>query len=891
MELSEGSAYCSLNFSTSGGNITWGAAVLRSLPGPLDITTNTDDNQKGTHQNEANNGVSSSSTKTLDSESIVGGVSNGFSIDVYEFLDNDQLSNLDSFLVQVGGCFLFVPDDLNTDDTTTSATSGSSKGLKKKFNNIIQNGRDIELKFVKKSSNYKKSEVSNHMSKIMRDEKTHVLNTCENERPLGYACIDCLVQKMNLLDNDDYYGKFVLQLGSLTKYMRLDSAAAEAVNLLPKPDHPNAFGSLFGVLNRCKTKMGSRLLERWLRQPLLDKDEINSRYDIVELLKNNTVIRNNLIDSPLKGTPDVDAAASKLQGKKAGLQEILRLYMLACSIPNFVTVLSELCRVRVNSGIVDHTDSNTDNDDNNNDDNVIDDDDDDTKRQKQLLRDRFLVPLESIVNKFELYKKLVEHVIDFRQLPDLMVNAEHDPVLKELAERRDNLKREAEGLKRNALDTWASGRSNTDLKLEKNVQHGLIFRSTRPNDITDFTARSKDVIVLSVLKNGAHLTTKSLQSIGSAIKELDGEYRVQQAEIVSKAVETAITYVGLAEATSAIISELDVLASFASVAALSPAEYTRPKLHPMAVNKKDRVLKFDQARHPCVELMDDISFIPNNYNCQPDINSFQIITGPNMGGKSTYIRGIGCLVVLAQIGSFVPCEYAELSIIDCILARVGAGDAVQKGVSTFMAEMLEASVILSTATSNSLIIIDELGRGTSTFDGFGIAWAISDYIVTHIQASCLFATHFHELTAMAEKHNGVCNRHVTAYVENERHQASDNGNNNDNNDNKNESKEGGLVMLYDVRDGPCLRSFGIHVAAMAGFPKDVISEAKRKINDIESTVGSHSSTSSGDDNSDSKKAKVDYDKTMTSFKDIDFTNVTDTEIKNQLVNLPGLQCC
>jgi len=220
----------------------------------------------------------------------------------------------------------------------------------------------------------------------------------------------------------------------------------------------------------------------------------------------------------------------------------------------------------------------------------------------------------------------------------------------------------------------------------------FFLRTTKQDDERQLRANNKHVNILSLQKNGVHFTTDDLEAISERTDAITREYHEKQRGIVANAITTAATYMPLAEAASALVATIDVLTGFAVAAAYSSAPYVRPTLtSPEAAGGID----VKGGRHPCVELMDSVSnFIPNDYELKRDQKNFQIVTGPNMGGKSTYIRAIGSLCVMAQIGSFVPADSMTLSPCDCVLARVGAGDAVQKGVSTFMAEMLEASVIL-----------------------------------------------------------------------------------------------------------------------------------------------------------------------------------------------------
>lgn len=305
-----------------------------------------------------------------------------------------------------------------------------------------------------------------------------------------------------------------------------------------------------------------------------------------------------------------------------------------------------------------------------------------------------------------------------------------------------------------------------------------------------------------------------MRELNDDFRSLSDEYARTQSRLVKDVIEIASSYAPPLEQLNVVLAHLDVILSLAQVSSNAPIPYTRPQ-----ILERGADLLLVESRHPCLEVQDDVNFIPNNVSMVSQKSEFLLVTGPNMGGKSTYLRQIGIITLMAQIGCFVPAaEGAQVPICDCILARVGAGDSQLKGISTFMAEMLETATILKTATKDSLVLIDELGRGTSTYDGFGLAWAISEWIVSHIHCKCVFATHFHELTNLARQQPGVQNLHMVAYVA-----PRNNGSQFDKD----------ITLLYKVEEGVSNQSYGIQIAELADFPESVIRLAKRKAEELE----------------------------------------------------------
>lgn len=630
-----------------------------------------------------------------------------------------------------------------------------------------------------------------------------------------------------------------LSQGTLTSHLVLDRTAAETIHLLPPP-HAGAAtvtgghksnNSLYGILNHCKTAMGSRELMIWLRQPLIDLETICNRQNAVAMLLDDSLGRDRLRDEGLAGMAgvDLDKLGASLAPQGGGaLETLYKMYLLATQqIPILVDSLKDLV----------------------------------SDEESMLFAS--VIGLERCLAELNGPTKLTglaETILDMDRAPqEFLIKSTFDDRLGELAQELQQVADDMEDCHANMTQTWqsVSGQSN-QVRLE-DTDNGLQFRLPDSNSIKILqSSLGNQVTVTKVLKNGTHFVTKELTQLGNHKRSLMDEYESVQRSVVDHCMQTASTYVPILERLSTLVSELDILASLAHVASYNSNGYCKPELTDSDDDGLGIELK--QARHPCVELQEGVDFIPNDISLIFGESSFLLVTGPNMGGKSTYIRSLGAIVTMAQIGSYVPCTSARINIVHHILARVGAGDAQDRGISTFMAEMLESSSILNKATKRSLIIIDELGRGTSTYDGYGLASAISEYILERVGCMTVFATHFHELTPLEHDYKQVKNCHVSAIT-----------------------TEAGLSFLYEVKEGPCLESFGIQVAEMAHVPKSVILDAKRRARELEKFEyrKKRRELTSGNDDKDESVLRA-------KFKALPFATMTVEEKRRALQKLVGL---
>ncbi|KAG4300764.1 hypothetical protein PCK1_002841 [Pneumocystis canis] len=679
---------------------------------------------------------------------------------VSEFIDNELYYN-----------FKFLLKDLNIKEIIIPLNEDNKNLELLKIKTISENAGIIITEIIE--TDFKIDILNQDQTHFIDEKGLKMLSYIESKICKG--SISALIKYLSHTNDLTNFQKFELFKYNLPQYMKLDISVFKALSLFPDPNFDtNKNMSLFSFLNRCKTAIGSRLLFQWIKQPLIDQNEITKRHTLVEIFSKNLDVL-QIIQEFLKCFPDIYKLVRKFHKGKATLEEVVRIYQIIIKIPDVINALS---------GINDYNYS-------------------------ILIKESYLSELKEIYKKFEKYIKSIETTIDFEALSnhEWIIKSEFDESLSRLMNELNELKNKIQEEYLHISNELQQDLAKK-LKLEQNEIHGWCFRLTR-NDACFI--RDKNYIELSTLKAGVYFTTLIMRQLSKEYNDVLLQYKHQQAKLAKEIIEIAATFCTVMEELGMLISHLDVIISFSNLSSSSLLPYVRP-----IISKENKII-LKESRHPFLEIQNDITFISNDVYLERGISEFLIVTGPNMGGKSTYIRQIGIIILMAQIGCFVPCTNAEISIFDCIFSRVGTNDSQLKGISTFMAEMLETAAILETATSNSLIIIDELGRGTSTTDGFGLAWAISEHIIKKINAFSLFATHFHELTALSKIYPIVKNLNVIVHIQN-------------NDKNKN------VILLYKVKPGICDQSFGIHVAEMIDFPKDVVKLAKRKANELEDSM-------------------------------------------------------
>lgn len=568
------------------------------------------------------------------------------------------------------------------------------------------------------------------------------------------------MQKNNLLQIN------MVQDYDIKRYMTLDTATRKNLELLEGNREKTKKGSLLWVLDKTTTSMGGRLIRKIIESPLITKDEITKRLETVNILKENVFSRDDLIDS-LKRVYDIERIISKVVCSNINARDLLMLKNSIKELPRIKEIIKTLAI------------------------------------QDSIIKDIY----DSFDTLQDLYLLIEKSIND-----DAPITIKEGNIIKEgYNEKIDELKRASTEGKSWILNLEAKERELTGINILK-VGYNRVFgyyievtKSYYSKVPTDRYIRKQ------TLANAERYVTEELKSIeekilGSEEKLVDLEY--EEFIKIRKLVANEVTRV---QRVAKNLAMLDVMISFALVAEQN--NYVMPEIN------KTGIIDIKQGRHPVVELtLKNDMFVPNDTYLDNNDDLFSIITGPNMAGKSTYMRQTALIVLMAQIGSFVPCDYANISICDRIFTRVGASDDLAMGQSTFMVEMQELANILENATNNSLIILDEIGRGTSTFDGLSIAWATVEYITDPktLRAKTLFATHYHELTELENKIQGVKNYSI-------------------------EVKEKGedVIFLRKIIRGGADESYGIYVAKLAGLPYKLIKKSKEILKKLESTNIGH----------------------------------------------------
>ena len=508
-------------------------------------------------------------------------------------------------------------------------------------------------------------------------------------------------------------------------------------------------------LDETQTNMGSRLLKKWIVKPVTDINEINTRLDIVESLMNNFLIRGDLIKN-LKEIYDLERLVSKINFGSCNGRDLLQLKRSLELTPGLIYNLRQLDNAYINSlpGM-----------------------DFDFSELVATLEASISDDAPITVKEGGIFKQGYNQTLD-----DLLVMSKGG---KEWVANLEAREKEKTGI--------------STLKVGFNKVFGYYIEVTRGqlDKIQEEWGYERKQTTI----NSERFITRELKEQEAMILTADERRCALEYELFTQLRKYVVTYTERLQVLAQLISYVDVLISFAEVSLEN--HYVRPTFN------EERRIEIINGRHPVIEkVMNNSEYVPNDIKMDKDTDIL-VITGPNMGGKSTYMRQFALTVVMAQIGCFVPCDKADLMIFDQIFTRIGASDDLVSGQSTFMVEMSETNYALRHATSNSLMIFDEIGRGTATFDGMALAQGILEYIATKIRAKTMFSTHYHEITSIENKLSMIKNVHV-AVSENE-------------ND---------ITLLYKVEEGAMGKSYGINVAKLANLPSELISRASEILDDL-----------------------------------------------------------
>ncbi|MBQ7323351.1 MAG: DNA mismatch repair protein MutS [Clostridia bacterium] len=538
-------------------------------------------------------------------------------------------------------------------------------------------------------------------------------------------------------------------------FMTLDGNAVRNLELLRNNAENKKYGSLLWILDKTKTGMGARLLSRMMLSPLKDKAEINARLDGVEELYNSSVVRVGISEN-LKEMRDIERLAGKI------------------SNGNFTPI-------------------------------------DCISLRKSL---ELLPSLRFQLTGFtsSITKDICAGLLDMQELVDILGDAIDDNASATMKDggyirpgfhqELDELRRIRDDAKEILKDIEERERDRTNIKTLK-VGFNKVFGYYIEVSNSFKNQVPAEYIRKQTLTTGERFITEELKRFEEKILT-SGERAIQiESKLYAKLMEILAQNIEKLKTIASAVAMLDCLISFATVA--KERRYVRPK-----IVDAGKTLKITEGRHPVVEAISKERFIANDTLLDNDENRCAIITGPNMAGKSTYMRQVALITVMAHIGAFVPAKSAEIPLTDRIFTRVGASDNLIYDQSTFMVEMTEVATILLHATKDSLLVLDEVGRGTSTYDGLSIAWSVIEFLTKHIGAKTLFSTHYHELTELETKLEGVKNYKVTV-----------------------KELNGAVVFLRKIARGGANRSFGIEVASLAGVPKEVTTRAKSILRALE----------------------------------------------------------